>query len=1006
MMRLPVCSRIALGLAVGFTVIWFAFARGVQADSDAVVELQGPNGICVVLGLLESEQPESIVEMAANGEFQIYFQTPEAAHVRAVRREAADQGLLGTRLFAGRGAYRSIQLASNLADRMRVAAAVEGRVPNAEILRVLKPGGVANVGSERLVKPKSARFDDWSHVYHGPDNNPKSVDRVARAPFRTQFLGTPLFSPMPEVTVASGGRIFKAFGHLAHKKNQNAVLNTLFCINAYNGTILWKRPLHRGFMIHRNTMIATPDVFYLADDISCKMIDPASGAVRDEIVVPEGLADGPVWKWMALEDDILYALVGAPEVRVDTMTSDTRGIGHWPWGMWKGHDYADPRTNFGFGRTFLAIDPSTNKILWSYRDSDYIDARGVCMSDGRIYFYSPEKFLACLDAECGDVAWKNSNDALLQAIGPNGRAQHYVTGFATTCYLKCKDRKLFFAGPQRERFVVASAEDGHVLWQKRQGNVQVVLRDNGIYCAGPQRNDDTAGAVYSYDGERLASLPIRRACTRATGSIDSVFYRTSGGTVRVNTADNSAEHIAPVRPPCQDGVIISDGLLFWGPWMCGCQLSLYGHVALGPAEGSAAEAPAEPRLRSADGGDPDQVQAFSVKANDWPAYKHDHSRSSFTPNTVPASIKLAWQRQVVENQLPTAPIVAGNTTFVADRSGVVQAIDRDGQPIWKVYTGGPIYYPPTLEDGRLFLGSADGRVYALEAASGRRLWSYRLAPRTRRIPVYGHLISTWPVAGGVVVKDGVVYAAAGIAHYDGTYVAALDAASGALVWKNDTSGALAKDVNCGISLQGELCIRDGELQFLGGGPYQRARYDLETGECLNEPRHEVTSLFHTAFYPYYPRYAKYSALNHTFRDGTTVQYNPSYDGRQPTRLAVLAPAGTQPKGDSRAAGDEVKQAPRRKRQGKGSQRRRIWNTDKARLYTAFVVTPHTLIVGGPAERSGENPQLSALSLNDGTIPWQRPLESPPVKSGIAMDGQQRIVVAMENGNVLCFTPGR
>ena len=48
----------------------------------------------------------------------------------------------------------------------------------------------------------------------------------------------------------------------------------------------------------------------------------------------------------------------------------------------------------------------------------------------------------------------------------------------------------------------------------------------------------------------------------------------------MDVPSNTAQHIAPMRPPCQDGVIISDGNLFWGPWMCGCQLSLYGHISL------------------------------------------------------------------------------------------------------------------------------------------------------------------------------------------------------------------------------------------------------------------------------------------------------------------------------------------------------------------------------------------------------------------------------------------
>ena len=46
----------------------------------------------------------------------------------------------------------------------------------------------------------------------------------------------------------------------------------------------------------------------------------------------------------------------------------------------------------------VRIDPATKKILWKHSEEEYIDSRGVCMKDGRIYFYCPEKFLAGFDA--------------------------------------------------------------------------------------------------------------------------------------------------------------------------------------------------------------------------------------------------------------------------------------------------------------------------------------------------------------------------------------------------------------------------------------------------------------------------------------------------------------------------------------------------------------------------------------------------------------------------------
>ena len=173
--------------------------------------------------------------------------------------------------------------------------------------------------------------------------------------------------------------------------------------------------------------------------------------------------------------------------------------------------------------------------------------------------------------------------------------------------------------------------------------------------------------------------------------------------------------------------------------------------------------------------------------------------------------------------------------------------------------------------------------------SGRLLWTFRGAPEDRWIPIYGKLINAWPVAGGVVVDDGTVYAAAGIAHYDGTYVVALDALTGELKAHNSTSGTLSDDVNSGISLQGKLMIAEDELRFLAGGVYETARYDLKTLECLNTPKVQVTSKFRTAFYPYYPEYGKFASLDHTRADRSTLVHDASYEGSQFSNLALRAP---------------------------------------------------------------------------------------------------------------------
>ena len=981
-------------LAVCLLLLTPGFSSGLwSAESDFDPQrLEIDRGVIAIIGA-EPSDLESIIELGLQGELILYVQTPDQVLANVIRSRADDAGLLGRRLFVQTGSAETIHLGDNVADRIVIANSPKTVPSNQEMMRPLRPRGIVLQGNERHTKPVPNGIDAWSHPYHGPDNNPQSDDQLVRGNFRTQFIGYPKFSPMPEQTVVAGGRIYKAMGHIAHKANQNEMLNTLLCINAYNGIILWRRDLSPGFMLHRNTMIATEDALYMGDHESCKVIDGESGKLREEIKIDPAITDGPVWKWMAMRDGVLYALVGNPEVKIETQRAIRRGLGHWPWGMWEGHDYDDPRTSFGFGRTLVALDLKTKEPIWHFRDTEFLDARAVCMNDTQIFFYCPGKFLAAIDRYTGKLLWKNRDSELLNAIDDQERAQHYITGYATTCYIKCNQDYLFFAGPQRTRMVVASTKDGKLEWTNPTGNLQLVLREDAIWAAGPQKSENGMKLDYA-TGKILETFPARRACTRATGCADSVFYRASGGTVRVLTESNTAQHIDPMRPPCQDGVIVADGHLYWGPWMCGCQLSLYGNIGLKPISGSMSSNKAEPARITGDLSA--AVPSLQTNAADWSVYRGNNARTDFTSIEIPENVKLTWNVKASDGVLPTAPVTAGGMVFVADRSGAIRGFDHDGQLVWTTYTAGPIYYPPTIDHDRLYVGSADGRVYALAARDGRFLWSYRVGPADYWIPVYDRLLSAWPVSGGIVVDNGTVYAAAGIAHYDGTHVVALDALDGRLKASNRNSGTLEQEVNNGISMQGNLTIVDGELRFLAGGVYETARYDLQSLRCLNTPKSQVTSQYRTAFYPYYPEYGKYVSLDYQCTDGCFLSHDASYEGSQFVNLArqPVLPDGT-PK--------PVKEAARWVRRG-GKVPEAIW-TDKAdRRFTSFAVTDKTLLATGHPDALPNESFLVSMNTSDGTDQWIAPLPANAVKGGIALDHHGRIYLTLENGALLCFDP--
>ncbi len=969
-----------------------------EPDAQAILDrLESLRGICAVLG---DPGADLAIELAKASELLVYVQLPDPAGVEAARRAGEAAGLLNRRVYVEQGSDGHLHLANNLADLVIVRGEAQGRVSRKEVLRVLRPEGEALLGSTEITKPVPEGLDEWSHPYHGPDNNPQSTDQLALAPYLTQFLAEPWYCPMPEVTVVSGGRVFKAFGNRAFKRPQWPMLNRLIAMNGYNGTILWERPLDPDFMIHRNTMIATPDVLYLADAASCKLLDAATGELTDEIKVPGDISDGPVWKWMALVDGTLYALVGEEEPPGDKLKgSQFRGAG-WPW-------WEIPEYGWGFGRTIVAMDPATKEVLWDHREEDRLDTRAMCMKGGRIYFYSPGKCLGCLDAKTGEIVWRTSDPEILEAIGDQRPAQRAVWGFATTAFGKCSHEAIYFAGPQQNRLLAVSARDGKLLWKfSEDGNFQLVLRDDALYAMGsnqPSRKFDPI------TGEILLQLPNRAACTRATGSVDRVFVR-GGGTRCWDVATDQWLHISPMRPDCHDGVIITNGHLYWGPWMCGCRLSLIGIICLGPAgdfDYSMKATEAERLETLAD--DPTKVAPLPQESRDWPTYRKDNVRSTRSPQTIAPAVALKWEHEPGADtsghahvpSTSTAPVAVGDLVFVGGSDGVVRALDADdGKPRWTLLTGGGIRVPPSIADGRALVGSADGWIYALEAASGRLLWRFRAAPVERKIPLYGSLSSTWPVASGVVVEDRVAYAAAGIANYDGTHVYALDAATGKIRWQNSTSGNTQGGQGAGASVQGDLMLHEGKLYLAGGNRIALASYDAADGTFQPaRPAKSFTdrrgprgddlflrsdgSIVISGIFPLYTRpedvhYIDYGEL--TCPLGAIMVITPG--------LGLLP-------------SDQIGQ----------EKPKPVWAGRPFHENVAVALAENAVIAAG-IDRRFETPQsdpeeaygIAALGIQDGKPLWKHPLPAAPVAWGVAIDRSGSVLVALRDGRVLSFGP--
>jgi eukaryotic-like serine/threonine-protein kinase len=123
-------------------------------------------------------------------------------------------------------------------------------------------------------------------------------------------------------------------------------------------------------------------------------------------------------------------------------------------------------------------------------------------------------------------------------------------------------------------------------------------------------------------------------------------------------------------------------------------------------------------------------------------------------------LSIAWQPAVAQ------------ATFRGDaaHTGVQAGEAPRAQPSirWAFPTGERIVSSPAWADGVVYVGSDDGNLYAVDAATGRQRWMHR---------------TRGPVSGSPAVAGGRVY----VTSYDGR-LHALDAKTGDLLWKFATEG--------------------------------------------------------------------------------------------------------------------------------------------------------------------------------------------------------------------------
>jgi alcohol dehydrogenase (cytochrome c) len=205
-------------------------------------------------------------------------------------------------------------------------------------------------------------------------------------------------------------------------------------------------------------------------------------------------------------------------------------------------------------------------------------------------------------------------------------------------------------------------------------------------------------------------------------------------------------------------------------------------------------------------------------------------------------LRPAWIFQTeVKESLETTPIVVGGVMYVTTSFNHVYAIDaKTGQEFWHykhkmgpvtTYCCGPNNRGVAIYKDKVYMGTLDSKLVALDAKTGSLLWETQIAE-----PELGYSETMAPTAvdGKILIgTNGGEYGIRG-------FVRAYDAETGKLVWNFDTipensvgvwatHDATGKDMHRDIEAEKAALKKLGDpYKTLGGGVWQNPAVDLKT----------------------------------------------------------------------------------------------------------------------------------------------------------------------------------
>jgi outer membrane protein assembly factor BamB len=354
--------------------------------------------------------------------------------------------------------------------------------------------------------------------------------------------------------------------------------------------------------------------------------------------------------------------------------------------------------------------------------------------------------------------------------------------------------------------------------------------------------------------------------------------------------------------------------------------------------------------------------ADTATAADWPMFRGNPALTGVAEGRLAAPLKLLWSTKTGGPVKSSAAIVGGKV-FVGSDDGQVYALELgSGRELWKFKTGEAVESSPLVLAGRVYVGNGNGTVYCLDAASGNELWKHQTGAKVVAGP-------TWVKAP----QGGVNWILVGSHDY---FLHCLDAQTGKTNWLYETGNFIngTPAVADGQAVFGGcdallhvVALADGRLALTNdvGAPVAASAALAGGRAYLGHYENEFVSLELKSG----RRMWTFKDRPFAFMSSPAVTADRVLFGGRDKRLHCVQRADGKP----------------------------VWRfTTQARVDSSPVVVGDKVVVGS------EDGRLYVVSLADGKEQWSYEIGGALSASPAVADG--RVVIGSEDGGIYCFGP--